>query len=156
MSKFRETFKCNNRFLINIFKFYFEILFLYSFCYLKEMESQKTLRTNLKAYSFLNQILAEGGSVDIALKSEIDYLHGRNEELTNQILIFKAESNKAQVNFLKAQDEIDRLNSDVRLMNNKSAAKDIFQPFKLPPGMAPSSQDIISALNEYLIDTLQV
>ena len=41
-------------------------------------------------------------------------------------------------------------------MNNSSSAKDIFQPFKLPPGMAPSSQDIISALNEYLIDTLQV
>lgn len=41
-------------------------------------------------------------------------------------------------------------------MNYNSAAKDIFHPFKLPDGMAPSSQDIISALNEYLIDTLQV
>ena len=120
------------------------------------MESQKSMRTNLKAYSFLNQILAEGGSVDIALKSEIDYLHGRNEELTNQILIFKSESNKAQVNLAKAQEEIDKLNGDVRLMNKTSAAKEIFQPFKLPAGMAPSSQDIISALNEYLIDTLQV
>jgi hypothetical protein len=40
-------------------------------------------------------------------------------------------------------------------MNINSSAKDIFQPFKLPPGMTPSSQDIISALNEYLIDTLQ-
>ena len=47
------------------------------------------------------------------------------------------------------------LNKDVRLMNSNSSAKDIFQPFKLPPGMTPSSQDIISALNEYLIDTLQ-
>ena len=123
---------------------------------LSEMEAHKTMRTNIKAYSFLNQILAEGGSVDIALKSEIDYLHGRNEELTNQILIFKAEASKAQLNLLKAQDEIDKLNSDVRLMNKTSSAKDIFQPFKLPAGMAPSSQDIISALNEYLIDTLQV
>jgi hypothetical protein len=41
-------------------------------------------------------------------------------------------------------------------MNYNSSAKDIFHPFKLPDGMAPSSQDIISALNEYLIDTLQV
>ena len=41
-------------------------------------------------------------------------------------------------------------------MNANSSAKDIFQPFKLPEGMSPSSQDIISALNEYLIDTLQV
>jgi hypothetical protein len=52
--------------------------------------------------------------------------------------------------------KIDKLNSDVRLMNYNSSAKDIFHPFKLPDGMAPSSQDIISALNEYLIDTLQV
>lgn len=41
-------------------------------------------------------------------------------------------------------------------MNNGSTARDIFQPFNLPEGMAPSSQDIISALNEYLIDVLQV
>ena len=40
-------------------------------------------------------------------------------------------------------------------MNSNSSAKDIFQVSKLPAGMAPSSQDIIASLNEYLIDTLQ-
>ena len=39
-------------------------------------------------------------------------------------------------------------------MNNNSCSRDIFKPFKLPEGMTPSSQDIISALNEYSIDTL--
>jgi hypothetical protein len=48
------------------------------------------------------------------------------------------------------------MKADLRIMNSTSSAKDIFQPLKLPEGMAPSSQDIISALNEYLIDTLIV
>lgn len=125
---------------------------------LNELEANRAIKANMKTYAFLNQILTDGNmanNVTLALKGEIDSLQGRNEELRSQLMQLKNELNKSQVACLKQQDEIDRLNSDVRLMNNNSTAKDIFQPLKLPPGMAPSSQDIISALNEYLIDTLQ-
>ena len=124
---------------------------------LATMESNRVSRANSKAYAFLNQILSDDSqnSIPLALKAEIDYLNGRNEELRTQLTELRVELNKSQATFNRAQDEIDRLNGDVRIMNNNSSAKDIFQPFKLPPGMAPSSQDIISALNEYLLDTLQ-
>lgn len=125
---------------------------------LNEMEAHRAIRSNMKAYSFLNKILLEGGGADavnLALKSEIDYLLGQNEELRNQVLQQRAEIKNSNKSVTLLQDEVDKLKGDVRLMNHTSAAKDIFHPFKLPDGMAPSSQDIISALNEYLIDTLQ-
>ena len=42
---------------------------------------------------FLNQILTDNGAdgISLALKSEIDYLQGRNEELRGQILQLKSD-----------------------------------------------------------------
>jgi centrosomal protein CEP290 len=111
----------------------------------------------MKSYSFVNQLLSNTtqDGITLALKSEIDFQHGRNEELRTQILQLNAELRKSQLGQAKAQDEIDRLTADIRLMSATSGARDIFKPFKLPEGISPSSQDVISALNEYLIDTLQ-
>jgi hypothetical protein len=66
------------------------------------------MRNNLKTYSFLNQILTDNGAdgISIALKSEIDYLQGRNEELRGQILQLKSDLNKSQISLIKAQDEV--------------------------------------------------
>lgn len=102
---------------------------------LNELETNRTIKANMKTYAFLNQVLTDGNlanNVTLALKGEIDQLQGRNEELRSQLLLLKTDLNKSQVNVIKYQDEIDRLNSDVRLMNNGSTAKDIFQPLKLP------------------------
>ena len=94
--------------------------------------------------------------MSLALKGEIDFLQGRNEELRAQLAQLKTELTHSQTSLIKSQDEVERLSSDVRQMNLHSSAKDILQPLPLSAaGMAPSSQDIISALNEYLIDTLQ-
>ena len=125
---------------------------------LDEFESNRTYRANKGSYDFLNKILADSNSDSIllALKSEIDFLQGRNEELRSEIVATKSELKKTQMTLMKSEEEKDKLNGEVRVMNSNSAAKEIFQPFKLPPGMAPSSQDIISALNQYLVDTLQV
>lgn len=125
---------------------------------LDEFESNRSYRANKGSYDFLNKILADSNSdsVLLALKSEIDFLQGRNEELRNEIVATKSELKKTHISLMKSEEEKDKLNGEVRVMNSHSAAKEIFQPFKLPPGMAPSSQDIISALNQYLIDTLQV
>ena len=111
----------------------------------------------MKSYSFLNQLLSNSNTdgMTLALKSEIDFMLGRNEELRGQLSLSHSELAKSQAQLAKAQDELERLHGDVRFMNATSSAKDIFQPFKLPPGMSPSSQDIIAALNEYLLDTLQ-
>jgi hypothetical protein len=62
----------------------------------------------MKAYSFLNKILAESNAdaVTLALKSEIDYLQGRNEELRSHVLILKGDLTKSQTTLIKAQDEV--------------------------------------------------
>lgn len=65
----------------------------------------------MKAYSFLNKILLEGGGADaitLALKSEIDFLSGRNEELRATILHQKNEINNSQKNLTRLQDEVIR------------------------------------------------
>ncbi len=74
----------------------------------KELESSRAMRSNLKTYSFLNQLISENGAdgMSMALKGEIDYLQGRNEELRGQIIQLKSELNKSQVNLIKAQDEV--------------------------------------------------
>ena len=122
---------------------------------LDEMEQNKITRSTMKTYAFLNMTDGNAKNVNLALKSEIDFIQGRNEELRSQLIQLKNDLKKSQISLAKAETDVERLSEDVRLMNNNSSAKDIFQPLKLPTGMAPSSQDIISALNEYLIDTLQ-
>ena len=65
----------------------------------------------MKAYSFLNKILVDGGSADainMALKGEIDFLLGRNEELRNSILQQKNDFNQVQKSLIKAQDEVSK------------------------------------------------
>lgn len=72
------------------------------------MESSRNMRDNMKTYSFLNQILADGSAdaLSLALKSELDFLQGRNEELRGEILQFKAELKQSQTALIKAQDEV--------------------------------------------------
>lgn len=72
------------------------------------MESNKALRSNLKAYSYLNQMIIDGNAdpINVALKAELDYLHGRNEELRTQIIQYKSDLNKSQNSLTKAQDEV--------------------------------------------------
>lgn len=72
------------------------------------MESNKTIRANTKSYSFLNQILADcnADAISLALKSELDFLQGRNEELRTEIVQMKADLNKSTSSLIRAQDEV--------------------------------------------------
>lgn len=66
----------------------------------------------MKAYSFLDKIILEGGgpdAVNLALKSEIDYLLGRNEELRSVLLQQKHEINNANKNQTRLQDEVENI-----------------------------------------------
>jgi len=66
------------------------------------------MRSNMKSYSFLNQILAENNAdgMSLVLKAEIDNLVGRNDELRAQLAQVKADCNRAQLSASKAQDEV--------------------------------------------------
>jgi len=123
---------------------------------LVEMEQNRSVRSGLRSYAFLNLTNGEADSTSLAFKAEIDFIQGRNEELRLQASGLRAELRAAQTALAKAEDEAERLRGDVNSLNkDSSAAKDIFRALPLPGGMAPSSQDVIAALNEYLIDTLQ-
>lgn len=125
---------------------------------LVEMEQDRSVRSNSKTYAFLSLGAGDDSTangINLALKGEIDFLQGRNEELRVQLMELKTESKATRISLARAEEEAERLSGDVKVLNSNSSAKDIFQACKLPAGMAPSSQDIIAALNEYLIDTLQ-
>lgn len=71
------------------------------------MESNKVSRTtlrNLALYNF-SDAGGEGNLNHLVLKSEIDYLQGRNEELRIQLTETKNEAAKQQIGLNKAQDE---------------------------------------------------
>lgn len=62
----------------------------------------------MKSYAFLNQVLSDisADGISLALKSEIDYLLGINDELRTQIMNLKKETNRSNASLLKAQDEV--------------------------------------------------
>lgn len=66
------------------------------------------MRSSVKNYSFLNKLLGESNAdqITLALKSEIDFLQGRNEELRSHISSLKNDMNKSQAALIKAQDEV--------------------------------------------------
>ncbi len=141
------------------------------------MDSNRNSGLNLRNLALFNfsETNADGNMNHILFKSEIDYLQGRNEELRVQLAEAKSQSSKLEILLHKSEEEVKYLDmmtkypkryfwaslNKVAKMNKKvqhqKTHTDVFQPIdKLPTGLSPSSKDIISNLNEYLIDTLQV
>jgi centrosomal protein CEP290 len=75
---------------------------------LATMDANKASRNNMKNYSFLNQFLSNGNLDDItmALKSEVDFLQGRNEELRTLMTQTQNDFNRNQSLLQKAEDEV--------------------------------------------------
>nr|XP_034983154.1 centrosomal protein of 290 kDa isoform X2 [Zootoca vivipara] len=97
------------------------------------------------------------GSFDasIHLKTQVDQLTGRNEELRKEL----REAQKEAVNFSnqlsKANAKVACLENEIHLLRQSVDAGMVFKAVNLPEGMAPSSVNIINSQNEYLIYLLQ-
>ncbi|CAI5785693.1 Centrosomal protein 290 [Podarcis lilfordi] len=91
----------------------------------------------------------------IHLKTQVDQLTGRNEELRKEL----REAQKEAVNFSnqlsKANAKVASLENEIDLLRQSEDASVVFKAVNLPEGMAPSSVNIINSQNEYLIYLLQ-
>ncbi|CAF3440860.1 unnamed protein product [Rotaria sp. Silwood1] len=88
------------------------------------------------------------------LKSENDKLLGRIAELRDELYNARHEKTKSDVNLKLALEQNEKLQRDLKLFEEAGAVPLAFQSMKLPDGLTPSSRDIISLLNEYLVDAL--
>ncbi|CAF4017427.1 unnamed protein product [Rotaria sp. Silwood2] len=88
------------------------------------------------------------------LKSENDKLVGRNAELRDELYNARHEKTKSDVNLKLALEQNEKFQRDLKLFEEAGAVPLAFQSMKLPDGLSPSSRDIISSLNEYLVDAL--
>ncbi|CAF1054482.1 unnamed protein product [Rotaria sordida] len=88
------------------------------------------------------------------LKSENDKLLGRIAELRDELYNARHEKTKSDVNLKLALEKNEKFQRDLKLFEEAGAVPLAFQSMKLPNGLSPSSRDIISALNEYLVDAL--
>ncbi|XP_032153040.1 centrosomal protein of 290 kDa [Sapajus apella] len=89
------------------------------------------------------------------LKTQVDQLTGRNEELRQEL----RESRKEAINYsqqlAKANLKIDHLEKETSLLRQSEGSNVVFKGVDLPDGIAPSSASIINSQNEYLIHLLQ-
>nr|XP_060633339.1 centrosomal protein of 290 kDa isoform X7 [Anolis sagrei ordinatus] len=89
------------------------------------------------------------------LKTQVDQLTGRNEELRKEL----QEARKEAVNFsnqlAKANAKIANQEKEIELLRQSDGTNISFKAINLPEGMAPSSMNIINSQNEYLIHLLQ-
>ncbi|CAF3484271.1 unnamed protein product [Rotaria socialis] len=88
------------------------------------------------------------------LKSDNDKLLGRIAEIRDELYNARHEKTKSDVNLKLALEKNDKLQRDLKLFEEAGAVPLAFQSVKLPNGLSPSSREIISSLNEYLVDAL--
>ncbi|XP_071826754.1 centrosomal protein of 290 kDa-like isoform X2 [Apostichopus japonicus] len=93
----------------------------------------------------------------VYLKAQVDQLTGRNEELRRELRQARNECDKSMVEFDKAKTKITRLEQELKDLRDLGQGGGVMtmQQMPLPQGLAVSSAEVISSLNEQLIQTLQ-
>ncbi|XP_061310623.1 centrosomal protein of 290 kDa-like [Pezoporus flaviventris] len=93
--------------------------------------------------------------ISVHLKTQVDQLSGRNEELRREL----KQTHKEAINFsnqlANANEKIAQLKNEISLLQQSEGANIVFQTVNLPEGMVPSSVNMINSLNEYLIHLVQ-
>lgn len=93
--------------------------------------------------------------VNLHLKTQVDQLTGRNEELRQELKEARKETINYSQQLAKANLKIDHLEKETSLLRQSEGSNIVFKGVDLPDGIAPSSANIINSLNEYLIHILQ-
>ncbi|XP_044311122.1 centrosomal protein of 290 kDa isoform X2 [Varanus komodoensis] len=89
------------------------------------------------------------------LKTQVDQLTGRNEELRKELREARKEAVIFSNQLTKANTKVASLESEIHLLRQSEGASIAFKAVALPEGMAPTSVNIINLQNEYLIHLLQ-
>ncbi|XP_062838859.1 centrosomal protein of 290 kDa isoform X2 [Anolis carolinensis] len=89
------------------------------------------------------------------LKTQVDQLTGRNEELRKELREARKETVDFSNQLAKANTKIANQEKEIELLQQSDGVNLSFKAVNLPEGMAPSSMNIINSQNEYLIHLLQ-
>eukprot|EP00794_Sanderia_malayensis_P012922 gene12922-14254_t len=93
--------------------------------------------------------------VNIGLKSQIENLSGRNEELREELKNSRTQINTMVADIQRKELKVSELEKEVELLRHAGQGIIKLNPLQLPEGMTPSSADVIASLNEFLIQILQ-
>ncbi|XP_071791224.1 centrosomal protein of 290 kDa-like [Asterias amurensis] len=112
---------------------------------------------NLERLVVLLETKTSGGNYDanVVMKAQLDQLTGRNEELRRELRQTRNESEKGGINLDRANNKITRLEQDLQALREAGQGAITLHHMQLPQGMAVSSAEVISSLNEQLIHALQ-
>ncbi|XP_070533170.1 centrosomal protein of 290 kDa-like [Ptychodera flava] len=91
----------------------------------------------------------------IFMKAQIDQLTGRNDELRRELRDARTEYEKTRLLLEKERTKVEKLDKDLKALKEVGKGAVAIQQMPLPEGMAVSSSEVISSLNEHLVQVIQ-
>ncbi|XP_052399727.1 centrosomal protein of 290 kDa isoform X2 [Carassius gibelio] len=92
---------------------------------------------------------------NLHLRTQVDQLTGRNDELRQEMKAAREEAASTLNQLTKANEKIARLESEVEAVSKSTGTSIPYKSLALPEEMTPTNAEVISTLNEYMVQLLQ-
>ncbi|XP_051548638.1 centrosomal protein of 290 kDa isoform X2 [Myxocyprinus asiaticus] len=92
---------------------------------------------------------------NLHLRTQVDQLTGRNEEIRQEMKAAREEAANTLNQLTKANEKIAHLESEVESMRKSAGSSIPHKTLSLPEQMMPTSAEVISSFNEYMVQLLQ-